>query len=228
MQIRPAIPADALALAQIKDAIWPDEATTPDYIAQVMAQPDHQTIVAVTDENIVGFVDGFISLTSSGQRRWEVDLLGVHPAHQGQGIGTQLMQAATEAGKQMTAAAARALVAVENIGSQKALAKVGFVVDKRPLNLWVSAGSSNRLSVISNQLSKDSYLIPVVTLNYQGVWLEGMISAASLQKAQAVCVHQGWDVAGVLIPVLESAQNDVAHKAGYAYINQYQWWQRPL
>jgi ribosomal protein S18 acetylase RimI-like enzyme len=139
IHLRIAAVGDAAAVAQVKDALWPKEATPPDYIAQVIQQPDHHTILALDDNHVVGFVDSFLTLVPAGQRRWEVDLLGVHPAYQGQGIGSQLMQATTTAGWQMGADSARGLIAVQNVASQKAFARAGYGVEERPLNLWVSS-----------------------------------------------------------------------------------------
>ena len=234
LQLCAAAADDAEAIARVKDAIWPEEATAPDYIAQVIQQPDHDTILALDNEHIVGFVDSFITLGAAGQRRWEVDLLGVHPAYRGRGIGSQLMQATTTAGWQIGAECARGLVAVANVSSQKAFARAGYVVEEGPLNLWVSALNSDvaqrplcvQLSIVSNQLPAASFLIPVITLNYRGIWLEGQLSAAALLAAQAICSRRGWDIAGVLIPVADTRLNKVAHKANYVFVNQYQFWQQ--
>jgi len=227
LQLRAAAAADAEAIAHVKDAIWPEEATAPDYIAQVIQQPDHHTISTLDNEHVVGFVDSFITLGPAGQRRWEVDLLGVHPTHQGRGIGSQLVQATTTAGWQMGAESARGLVAVSNISSQKAFARAGYTVRERPLNLWVSSITNYQLpNYPITQLPISSHLIPVITLNYRGVWLEGELSTHSLQAAQAVCTHMGWDIAGVLIPVTDTTLNEAAYKANYAFVNQYQFWQQ--
>ena len=226
LQMRVSTAGDAEAIARVKDAIWPEEATAPDYIAQVIQQPDHDTILALDNEHIVGFVDSFITLGGAGQRRWEVDLLGVHPAYQGRGIGSQLMQATTTAGWQIGAEYARGLVAVANVSSQKAFARAGYTVEERPLNLWVSAINRDQLPVVSSQLPAASFLIPVITLNYRGIWLEGQLSAAALLAAQAICSRRGWDIAGALIPVVDTRLNKAAHKANYVFVNQYQFWQQ--
>ena len=228
LQLRQGKSGDAVAIANVKTTLWPDEATSPNYIAEVVQQPDHHTILAIYKEQVLGFVDGFLTLSASGQRRWEVDLLGVHPKHHGQGMGTQLMQAITQAGREMEAEVARGLVATENIGSQKAFAKAGYVVGERPLNLWVSS-IPNIQSPISNlQLPSASYLLPVTTLNYQGAWLEGELSTAGMQAAQAICTHMGWAIAGTLIDVEDGALNEAAQKVGYVFVNQFQWWWRGL
>ena len=224
LQLCRASQKDAVAIAHVKDALWPEEATAPDYIAEVLQQPDHHTILAIYEGQVVGFVDGFLSLSASGQRRWEVDLLGVEPAYWGQGIGTQLVEAATQAGQEMKAEIARGLVATANIGSQRAFMKAGYRVEERPLNLWVWARDSNQASITSKQLSPSSYLIPVVTFNYQGTWLEGEISVASMQAAQAICARLGWAVTGTLIDIEEHVLNEATQALGYFFVNQFQWW----
>ena len=231
LQLRQAQLEDAVAIAQVKNAIWPEEVTPSSYIAEVLKQPDHHTILAIYKEQVVGFVDGFLTLSASGQRRWEVDLLGVHPDYHGQGIGTQLIEASTQAGRELEAEMARGLVAMDNVGSQRAFAKVGFVVEERPLNLWVSSIVNSQLSEaqrLNHQLPKASYLLPVTTLNYQGAWLEGEISTASLQATRAICAHMGWTEMGTLIDAEQNELNEAAQKSGYVFVTQFQWWSRKL
>ena len=224
LQLRQATYEDAVAIAQVKDSIWPEEATSTAYIAEVLQQPEHHTIVATNQEQVVGFVDGFLTLSAFGQRRWEVDLLGVQSAYQGQGIGTQLVRASTQAGREMGTEMARGLVTTSNVGSQKAFVKAGYVVEERPLNLWVSSIANRQSPIANHQLPEASYLLPVITLNYQGAWLEGELSAASMQATQAICAHMGWAVAGTLIDVPENELNEAAQKLGYLFVNQFHWW----
>jgi hypothetical protein len=139
-----------------------------------------------------------------------------------------LVQAITQAGREMEAEVARGLVATNNMGSQRAFAKGGFVVEERPFNLWVSSTDNRQLSIDNRQLPSASYLLPVTTLNYQGAWLEGQLSVASLQAAQAICAHMGWAVTGTLIDVEENELNEEAQKVGYLFVNQFQWWRRGL
>ncbi len=228
LQLRQAAREDAVAIARVKDSIWPEEATATTYIAEVLQQPDHHTILATNKDQVVGFVDGFMTLSAFGQRRWEVDLLGVAPTFQGQGAGTQLVQASTQAGREMGAEVARGLVATSNMGSQKAFTKAGYVMEERPLNLWVSSIANRQSPIANRQLPKSSYLLPVITLNYQGVWLEGELSAASMQATQAICARTGWKEAGILVDIQDNVLNDVAQKLGYTFVNQFQWWSRNL
>jgi hypothetical protein len=155
-----------------------------------------------------------------------VDLLGVHPAYQRQGIGSQLVQATTTAGWQMCADSARGLIAVQNVASQKAFARAGYWVEERPLNLWVSSIHNSQVTTHNSQLPLASYLLPVITLNYRGLWLEGQLSTAAFQAAQTICARKSWDIAGVLIPIEDSALNEAAHQANYAFVNQFQFWQQ--
>lgn len=226
MQLRIADAQDAVALAQVKDAIWPQEITSPDYIAQVLQQPDHHTLIALEEQQTVGFVDSFLTLGPDGQRRWEIDLLGVHPTYQRRGIGSHLIQATTSAGWQMSAEKARALVAAENRGSQKAFTQAGYKMETRPLNLWVSTTTDSQSPIHNSQLPTATHLIPVTTLNYRGVWLEGQLSAEAFRAAQVICLRMSWDIAGVLISVTDDALNRAAHQANYAFINQFQFWQQ--
>ncbi len=220
---RAATPADAPALSLIKSAVWPDERNDVELITAVLEQPDHRAFVATDSNRAVGFVDGFLTLSETTQRRWEVDLLAVHPDYWGQGLATQLVAQSLESGAKMGAELSRTLIQVDNVGSQTAFARNGFKAAERPLNLWVS---TKKEPAHSRKLSEGTHLIPVMTLNYQGVWVEGSITAQSLQAAQSICAHMDWAIAGTIIPTDNNSLNELAQKAGYFFINQYQYWYR--
>jgi GNAT superfamily N-acetyltransferase len=92
-EIRRATAADAPAISSVKAAVWPGDAVDSGRIARVIASESHATHVAVCNGAVVGFVDGFPTISCDGLCRWEVDLLAVRPDFRGQGIGVQLIAA---------------------------------------------------------------------------------------------------------------------------------------
>ena len=84
------------------------------------------------------------------------------------------------------------------------------------------------MTIVNYQLPKTSYLLPVITLNYQGAWLEGEISTASLQATQAICARMGWSEMGTLIDVEQDDLIEAAQKVRYTFVTQFQWWLREL
>ncbi len=75
---------------------------------------------------LIGFVDAFLTISEAGVLRWEVDLLGVHPAQRGRGVAAALIAASVKAGFAIGADRARALVRIENVASRKAFERCGF------------------------------------------------------------------------------------------------------
>jgi GNAT superfamily N-acetyltransferase len=217
--IQRAAPQHAAAIAAVKRSVWEDEQTDEKHIAVVIAEPDHMTHIALQNDEVVGFVDGFLTLSAEGVRRWEVDLLGVFPAHRGQGIASQLITVNTSAGFESGASRARGLVAIGNIGSEKAFARSGFHVEDTTCALYVSDAAAAASAPVNGL-----HLLPVNTINYRGVWLEGALSAQGFRKALAVRARYGWDVAGAVIPAAQRALLDAAQAAGYARIGEYRWW----
>src|SRR4051812_13229825 len=117
---RRATEIDAPALASLKQTVWPQEGAV-DLVHPVNAlrAPAHATYVAVDNDMIIGFASGFPTRSSTGNLRWEVELLAVHPDYRGQQIGVKLVQLSTKAGHAQGAVLARGLVASDNIASQR-------------------------------------------------------------------------------------------------------------
>ncbi len=235
--VRRAGPDDAPGIARVKAAAWPEESPPdPDHIACVLAQPEHAAHVALDgDGGVIGFVDGFVTLSQAGISRWEEDLLAVHPACQGRGIGRALVEANTAAGQELGVLFARALIRVDNVGSQRAFAHCGYCLDEAVCALYVST----QPSVVSHQQEKWSprcyaeigqragdapFFISVTTFTYRGLWLEGGLGPDSFRAAQSIRDHYGWDVAGAVIPPGQLEAVRAAEAAGYTLVGPYQWW----
>jgi len=219
IELRKATMDDAVAIAQVKDAVWPDEATASAYIAEVINQPEHIVHVATINNRIVGFVEGFITLSNEGHYRWEVDLLAVQPEYRGRGIAPQLVKASTKAGRDMGASLARALIRVGNLAAERTFASCGYAVNDEKNALYVAMGEQNSIKIPENV-----FLIPVSTFGYRGIWLEGELSAQGFSAARAVVARHGWDVAGAVVPQHNKTAIIAAQEAGYEFVADFCWW----
>lgn len=221
--VRRATSQDAAAIATLKAACWPGETTDPTHMAGVITEPDHATLVIVVDDALVGFVDGFLTLAPDGARRWEIDLLAVAPDFQGQGLGRVLIGACFGAGRRFAPRFARALIALDNAPSQGAFARTQFIQQPDPLTLMIATEGSDT----HTPAPPDAHLIPVQTLSYRGVWLEGTRTPAAFAAAQAIRARFGWDTAGSVIPHSSPDLLSAAQSSGYTPVGDYQWWVRP-
>jgi GNAT superfamily N-acetyltransferase len=222
IDIKRALPDDAGAIKLIKDAVWPDDATSEAYIRQIIAQPDHVIHLAETNGVPSGLVEGFLTLSSEGMCRWEVDLLAVHPDFRKQGIATWLIQTCVQAGREMGAEQFRALIHVDNMTSQQSFMRNDFYRGDDPSTLCTSAETA--ADPVALRALDGLHLIPVATLNYRGVWLEGQIDTDGLRLAQAVCAHHKWDVAGAVISHNQQHVITAAESCGYSVVGQYERW----
>ncbi len=188
----------------------------PNGSPESVSKSNHVTLLETSgDGALIGFVDGFSTASSEGVCRWEVDLLGVHPDHRGRGVAQRLIRASVAAGRELGAATARALVKLDNAASRAAFLRCGFAPDETVCDLYVSdQAAAGRVSA-----PEDAYLIPVSTLTYGGVWVEGVQSAEALRAAQRARTRYGWDFAGAVIPVRTLAMAET----GYALVGEYRW-----
>lgn len=219
--VEPARPEMALELSVLKTSIWPDENTTADYLATIIQQDDHSTHVALCDDKLVGFVDGFLTLRIDGKRRWELDLIGVHPDYQRRGIARQLLMANTQAGRSMGAEVARGLVALANVSSQRTFAACGYTLNPQVCHLYICAADLS----LPSEHAEGHHLIPVHTFNYRGIWVEGRLSPDNFALALKARQKQQLDLVGAVIPLAEAAAIKFVEQASFDLIGEYQFWE---
>ncbi len=217
VRIRPATSDDAVAIAAVASDVWPDEPLDSLVIQDLIAATERRTTVAMLDDVVVGFVDGFLTKTERGESRWEVDLLAVSPAAQGHGIGRMLVRACVDAAMAAGATTARGLVRIGNVASERVFAACGFTAIEPVLQLSV-AGTLMRPAHAGSL-----HVVPVKTFRYEGVWLEAVTPAAlrALQPASA-------GVTGALISVDDRDALAAANDAGLQRDGEFRFWQRLL
>ena len=200
--IRLARPGDAEAIHLILQETW-SESLLFDVFIDHISSPEHQVFVAVDSGEIAGFLSAF--LVSSPVPRWEIDLIVVRATSRGKGIGTALIEEALTYGSNLGVSWAKASIRVDNYPSQGAFSKAGFVTDAqvRNLFLWDPLACESATNV-----PEIVHLIPVDTLTYRGLWIEGFIEPhLSLKEqhdvirvAQSRIFHENRLNTGLFIP----------------------------
>lgn len=221
--IRAARPGDSQAVAQVITESWHDNTADPTHIARVIRDTARVTLLAEQDRAVLGFVDSFLTLAADGTPRWEVDLLGVRPAARGRQIARQLVSAAVEAGRAQGAMLARALIRRDNPASQRVFAACGFSELAQRQILYLADFEAGPRQHITH----GCWLLPVVTLTYRGLWIEGAPARSDFAAARAIVEWGGWDVAGAVLPA-NSTAIEAASSAGFQAANEYAWWTRAL
>lgn len=182
MRIRRARPIDIEGIADIVGRLWQQDVIRDVCEAQ-MGDDACALWVAAEDDYVAGFASGFLTVAQDGQRRWEVDLVGVRPCQQGQGLGTLLISRVSEAGHRQGASLTRALMRVDNVPSESAFERAGF--SRKPgvqrLFLW-----SPEPNVEVGSYARRVTLLPVETLIYRGIWIEHLTSVPPLEQRRAV------------------------------------------
>lgn len=209
-QIERATPDSHQAICDILLSVWGQ--SDPERVRRVLSYSGHATHLAVVGLQAVGFVDGFPTRAADGTLRWEVDLLGVLPAFRGRGIARRLVSASVRDARQRSTALARALIRKDNVASQRAFYHANFRRHGAGYRLFATSGRLKELVVPA-----DLHLIGVETMTYSGVWVEGGVTVDNLRAARALEV----DVVGAVLPL---PQGELALKAGYEFMDDYDWW----
>lgn len=215
LTIRPAMTQDARAIAEIIQTTFHEQSDTRQ-IQQLIASGKHHTWVAQTSE-VIGFVDGFLTVAQDGTRRLELDLIAVQPDFAGQGIGRQLIEAFSDNAGHYDLI--RALVAVNNRPMERAMLATAYQGEPQIYALYVCAEAAG-----IEEVSPDAHLIPVETFTYRGIWLEGIITASALRTAQFQQQKQGFDLTGAVISTDNSQAIGFAQAAGFEFAKDYRWW----
>ena len=169
---------DAEAIHHILQETW-GESLLFDVFINHISSSEHQVFVAVEAGKVTGFLSAF--LISSPASRWEIDIIIVRSTSRGQGIGVSLIEEALTYGSNLGAHRAKASIRIDNYASQHAFSKMGFTTDAQvcSLLLW------EPLACPSDTQAPDTvHFIPVNTLTYRGLWIEGFVEPQLSLKKQ--------------------------------------------
>ena len=120
---------DAKGLLAVEKETFTQSPYSADEVIYLLTNGGQRAWLALDEGKVTAFVMAFPTYTLHG-RNWEVDLLAVQPAFQGQGIATELIKAAVAGAGGHSLDTARALAATDNLASQRAFTKAGFTPEE--------------------------------------------------------------------------------------------------
>ena len=176
--IRLAHPGDAEAIHLILQETW-GESLLFDVFTDHISSPEHQVFVAVDGGKIAGFLSAF--LVPSTTPRWEIDLIIVRSTSRGKGIGTSLIEEALTYGSHPGVQWAKASIRIDNYASQRAFSKMCFTRNAQVSNLFVWGPLASESAI---HVPETVHFIPVDTLTYRGLWIEGFSESQLSAKEQ--------------------------------------------
>lgn len=219
VQIRIANPDDAGAIGRIAlDAgVAAIDADSP-RVRRVLAES--HTYVATINAVVIGFIGCFFTSHPMGGRRLELDLLAVAQEAQRRGLGGSLIAAcidfAAEAGVRQT----RALVRCENAAMRKLCRRHGFAQSPEAFQLQVV----DPRPVATQSRLHEARLIPVETLSYTGIWLEGDLSREAIADAHHLAAQIDASVIGAVVPSNALETVKLLQAKDFQLIGAYHWW----
>lgn len=217
--IRRATPEDAPAIASIAAAALASRIDADSPRARKILN-EGLTFVAQTDEATVGFASSFFTFDQDGLCRFELDLLAVAPGVQGRGVGGRLVEASLFAAEDSEPALIRALVRSENWSMQRLCRRHGFNLLPGQYQLFVT---SPRRAVRHGR-NHGAHLIPVETLNYSGIWLEGELSQEAIDDALCRSSQSDMSTIGAVIPIDALDVAKLLRLNAFDKVGEYDWW----
>jgi hypothetical protein len=164
----------------------------------------------------------------NGKRRWEVDLLAVRRASQGQRLGQRLVEAACADERILGTPLARAAIRVDNIASQKTFENAGFKTDGEIHRLLTWTPTQDNGSIV---YGGSVTLVPVDTLTYRGLWLEGLTAynvdideqRSAVHMARSIIAWEGRHNTGAMIPAIGSHRLAPDLEESAKLVGEYHW-----
>ena len=184
-----------------------------------------RALVATAGESVLGFADAFITTDATGICRLELDLLAVAPGAERNGIGSALVAQSMASAAPARPSLVRALVRTTNLGMQRLCQRAGFQRSASAFALYIAA------SLPASAYQKADHgarVIPVSTLTYAGVWLEGSLNQAAINLASAMLSRTEAQLAGAVVPLCDSKTAALLDFNRFTPTGHYYWWTRRL
>ena len=220
--IRPATASDLPGIARVCEAAFAEQ-IEPEVCLRQIAAPTIDLHVAVEGNEVAGFVSAF-ALDGAADNPWFVDSLAVRPQSQGRGHGRYLIESTWTTARRRGFHLSRALIRTDNAPSQRCFAHCGYATDQRPHSLYIWPPQASAANGKTNPVR----LLPIDTITYRGLWLEGLADASAetqrraVQQARASCAREGRGPSGALIT--DPSRIDATLLDQAALKGEYHWW----
>ncbi|MCY4018397.1 MAG: GNAT family N-acetyltransferase [Chloroflexi bacterium] len=220
VSIRRSSASDASAIAAIAEKTF-GEPFYGDRIDRLLKSGRNYSLVALDAQGILAFADNFITVSETGTRRLELDLLAVEPKARGMGIGRRLIAESLLLARELDARLLRALVRSENDAMRRLCDSCGFAMSEQSYDLYVrSAGPGSQAPLDA----KGTHLVPVETLAYSGIWIEGCLTRAGILRALSHAATQQLQRVGVLVAQTDRVSVQLLADYGFQRLGTYDWW----
>lgn len=220
VSVRRPVPADASAIATIAEKTF-GEPFDRDRIGELLKSGRDYSLVALDAQGIRAFADNFITVSETGAQRLELDLLAVDPKAQGMGIGRRLIAESLLVARELDVPVLRALVRSENRVMRGLCAACGFAISEQSYDLYVAPPEPG----LDSPLGVDgTHLVPVETLAYSGIWIEGSLTRAGILRALSIAATQQMQRVGALVAQGDRDAARILADSSFQLIGTYNWW----
>jgi aminoglycoside 6'-N-acetyltransferase I len=109
-------PGDEALLSNVAPGVF-DHAVDATLASQFLADPRHHLLVAVLDDQVVGFLSAVHYVNPDKPAELWINEVGVSPAHQKAGIGRRLLEGALKLGRNLACVNAWVLTDRDNVAA---------------------------------------------------------------------------------------------------------------
>jgi len=219
VHIRRAAPEDHRAIAEIATQAL-SLSLPADSLRLRHSLSDGVTFVATLGGAVVGFVDIFITSDQVGGARCELDLLAVSAGARGRGIGGKLVSKTVAVATEAKAREIRALARCDNLAMQLLCSSHGFRRSSASFDLYIADAKP----VARGKRRHEAHLIPVKTLAYSGIWMEGPLCQDAIDDARWMATAGGLSRIGAVIAREAPAVAELLRSNGFLNVGEYDWW----
>lgn len=220
IEIRRAILADIDAIGEIIQLAFDDDIDKR-RVKYLMTVSHNYIYVATLDNQVIGFVENFVTISQTNDIRLELDLLAVHPDARGQGIGKKLIEVSIQKAKQLGVDYLRALIVSHNDVMRRACQRLGLEQSQELSGLYVRSRQQPSGTLAD---TPEFHLIWVENLTYSGAWLEGELTQRSITNADDVARFYHGDILGAVVDKADLQTINLLLDNQFEHINDYHRW----
>lgn len=145
----------------------------------------------------------------------------MHPNVRGHGIGKKLIEVSINKARELGVSCLRALIASDNEVMQQACKRMNLIPSPNEYGLYIKSPQQILQPIV---VTPKAHLIRVDTLTYDGLWLEGEITASAIDNAHSIANPYQCDIMGAVVSKSNMQMIELLTERQFIHIDDYHRW----